>query len=125
MDIGGLTMNPSVSARNLGVVFGSHLTLNQHVTVISKKGYYQLQRISKICRYLDKALCTSLDSSLIVLHRDYVNSLLYGLPDITIKRLQNTKFSCKTNYQDKKKGSIFLCLIEKLKLASGSTKNHL
>lgn len=88
INIGGSIVDPSLTARNLGVVFDNHLTMNQQVSEIVKKGFYQLQRISRIRRYLDKDCCNILVCSLVLPHLDYANSLLYGLPDSSIKRLQ-------------------------------------
>ena len=60
---------------------------------ICRKCYYHLSRISKIRRFLDMASCNQLMCSLVFPHLDYANSLLFGLPDNLIERLQRVQNS--------------------------------
>ena len=48
-----------------------------------------LQRIKNIQKYLTKESCTTLIVSLCLSHLDYSNSILYGLPNSTIKQMQS------------------------------------
>ena len=42
----------SDKVRNLGFILDSNLTMKQHVIKICQTAYYELKRISSICRYL-------------------------------------------------------------------------
>ena len=76
------------SAKNIGVVFDEAMSLVQYVTNICKTACFHLRAILKIRQFLDK------DSTILLLHAfvisriDYCNSLLFGLPDYVINRLQ-------------------------------------
>ena len=82
---------PSSSVRNLGVVLDCHLSMEAHVGEACRKAYYQLWRIRKIRRYLDMASCNTLVCSLVFPHIDFANSLLFGLPDYLITKLQRVQ----------------------------------
>ena len=64
------------------------MSLVPHVTTICKTSCFHLRAVHKIRQFLDK------DSTILLLHAfvisrlDYCNSLLFGLPDYVINRLQ-------------------------------------
>ena len=51
-------------------------------------------RIRNICHLLTDEATSSLLLSLCVSHLDYCNSVLYGLPDVTINRMQKVQNMC-------------------------------
>ena len=74
--------------RNLGVYFDSELSMNEHVSQLKRKLYFDLKKISSIRECLTKDACKKLISSLIFSKLDYCNSLLSGTSTSNIKSLQ-------------------------------------
>ena len=85
---GNITVNPSTSARNLGVIFDQHLSYEQHIIEASRKALYQIRCIARVRRYIDERMCNMLVCSLVFPHLDYCNSLLYGVPQCILDRFQ-------------------------------------
>ena len=72
------------TARNIGVVYDTFVSMENHVTAICKAGFYHLRNISRIRKYISlHAFITS--------RLDFCNSLLYGLPKQTLMRLQHVQ----------------------------------
>ena len=86
--IGNESVSPVSSVRNLGVVFDSHMTLNNHINNICKKVNIQLSRIRHIRPYLSKSNTEALIHSLITSTLDYCNSILYNIPEYQLHKLQ-------------------------------------
>ena len=79
---------PSTTARNLGVIIDSTLSMSPHVAAVCKAASFQLHRISRICRFLTTDATKTLVHSLISSRVDYCNSVHTGLPDSEIHKLQ-------------------------------------
>ncbi len=45
------SIDMSKSAKNIGVLFGSNLSLSSHINTISKAAYFQLYKISRIKKF--------------------------------------------------------------------------
>ena len=58
------------------------------MNMVCRNAYYHLRRISRIRKFLDVAACNQLVCALVIPHLDYGNSLLYGLPDYLLDKLQ-------------------------------------
>ena len=89
LKIGNVTVVPSSPARNnLGVIFHKCFNFEDHIKSICKSSHH-IRNIAKIRKYIDE------ESVKIVVHafvtRDWIaeNSLLYGLPQHLISRLQS------------------------------------
>jgi hypothetical protein len=82
------TIYPSSSARNLGVIFEENFSLHKHVSLVCRSGYFQLKTIKSVKKYLPKQALVTLVHAFISSRLDFCNSLLYGLPDQELKRLQ-------------------------------------
>ena len=67
-------------------------------------------RLRSICHLLDTKTTANLCLSLCMSHVDYCNSALYGLPDITIKKLQHLQNMCACLVLRKIRDSISECL---------------
>ncbi len=78
----------SSNVRNLGAFFDKHMKLDKHVGKICQKSYFQLRNIGKIQKYLDKTTKEIIVHAFVTNNLDSLNSLLYGLPDYSIHRLQ-------------------------------------
>ena len=66
-----------------------HLSFKHHIGVKCKTAMYNLLRIKHIRRHLTQEAAQILVSSLVMSHLDYAISLLYGLPDCNIYKLQH------------------------------------
>ena len=86
--IGTDSVTPTASARNIGVVFDSSLSMDQHVTNICKSAWHHLRELGKIRQYLDSKSAQLLIHSYVTSRLDNFNSLLFGLPQYEIDRLQ-------------------------------------
>ena len=60
----------------------------EHVSSITKSAYLHLRNIAQIRRYLTQDATATLINSLVTSRLDNLNSLLFGLPDCVISRLQ-------------------------------------
>ena len=81
-------ITPVSSARNIGVVFDQEMTLAQHGTTICKTCFLHLRNIAKIRDSLSQKDTEILVHEFISSKLDSCNSLLYGLPQSLIDRLQ-------------------------------------
>ena len=91
LTIGDTCVLPVEKARNLGVIFDSNLNLEAHVKNICCASYFHTQHIGQICSYLSQADIETLVLSLISSHLYQLNSLLYGLPDMLLKKYKGSR----------------------------------
>ena len=82
---------PSPSARNIGVIFDEHMSLDKHVISTCKACFFALRNISKIRDCLSLADTEKLVHAYITSKLDNTDSLLYGLPTLLIDRLQDVQ----------------------------------
>ena len=80
--------------RYLDVWLNATLNFKLHVTKKCKAAMVNFIRIRGICHLLTDEAASSLVLSLCVSHLDYCNSVLYGLLDITIGRMQKIQNMC-------------------------------
>ena len=86
--VGDATVEPTSSARNIGAIFDDTMSFEEHVNDLCKTAFYHIRNISCI------RPCLSIDSTKTLVHvlvmsrLDHCNSLLYGLSDYLIQRLQ-------------------------------------
>ena len=91
IQIGDVDIKPSSSARNLGVIFDSHLTMDIHVRKVCSTAYYHLRNISSIRRSLTRESATSLVHAFVSSRVDYCNSLLSGISKSSLQKLQRVQ----------------------------------
>ena len=96
-------MNAVDSARNIGVVMDSTLSMVQHVSAVCKSAYAHLRNIAKFRRYLTQDATATLVHSLVTSRLDNMNSLLYGLPDTQLNKLQRIQNHASKVIMKKKK----------------------
>lgn len=82
------------SARNIGAVFDVTMSMEEHVAGLCRSAYYHLHSISRVRRYIDMQCAKQLVHALVISRLDTCNSLLYGLPDSLIKKLERVQNSC-------------------------------
>ena len=80
--------------RYLGVWLNATLNFKLHVTKKCKAAMVNFIRIRGIHHLLTDEAASSLVLSLCVSHLKYCNAALYGLPDITIGRMQRVQNMC-------------------------------
>ena len=83
------TICSSQKARSIGVIFDNHFFFNDHVASICKSSFYHLRNISYIRKYLSSTTTEILIHAFVSSKLDYCNSLLYGLPNYQVKKLQH------------------------------------
>jgi len=91
--IAGSEMKTSANARDLGVTLDQCLTMSTHVSSLCKSASFVLKRIGNIRQYLDQPSTEKLVHAFMSSKLDYCNSLLYGLPDKGISKIQRVQNS--------------------------------
>ena len=84
---------PSVSARNLGFIFDSHLDFSEQISALSKSCYNQIRDLRRIRPCLDHKTACTIATALVHSKLDYCNSLYYNLPKYQLDRLQRIQNS--------------------------------
>jgi hypothetical protein len=87
--ISGSWITPSKQVRDLGVTIDSELTMIPHVNKLLGICYFHIRQLRAIRRSLTVDAAHALVRSLIHSRLDYCNSVLVGLPDYMINRLQS------------------------------------
>ncbi|XP_077996519.1 uncharacterized protein LOC144449819 [Glandiceps talaboti] len=88
MKINGNEIMPTTEARNLGTSFDSCMDMKRQVTQVCKSSYYHIRNIGKIRKYLTDDAVKLLVHTFVTSRIDYCNSLLYGIPLSSIRKLQ-------------------------------------
>ena len=87
----GVKTNPAKSACNRGVIFDKNVTFRSHISLVCNSCFYYMRDLRRFPRHLDlksaKLLATAFVSSCL----DYCNSLLYGIGDIDLTKLQGVQ----------------------------------
>ena len=86
--VGSEVHRSSTKVRNLGVMFDSNMSMDAHVNHICKVSYFQLRKI----RHLQSVLCRDalikLVHAFVTARLDYCNSVLAGLSEASLHKLQ-------------------------------------
>ena len=64
------------------------MKLDYYISSVCKSAYFHLRNIGGIRRILSNDACAQLIHSLVTVRLEYCNSILYGLPDNSLYRLQ-------------------------------------
>ncbi|XP_072016946.1 uncharacterized protein [Amphiura filiformis] len=89
--IGNATIASSPEVRDLGVLFDENLKMVSHVNDICRRASYAIHRIGKLRRYLDSDNTEKLVHAFVTSRLDNCNSILVGLPDKDISKLQRVQ----------------------------------
>ncbi len=89
--IGQAELKGSNSARNLGVLFDSGMTLAEHISNVARSASFELCKLGSIRKYLTKDSTEILVHAFISSRLDYCNSLYINLPQYLIKKLQGVQ----------------------------------
>ncbi len=88
IQLGTSTINPSKTARNLGVMIDDQLTFSDHIAKTIRLCRFALFKIKKIRPFLSEHASQLLVQALVLSRLDYCNALLADLPASSIKLLQ-------------------------------------
>ena len=84
----GVKTCPAKSARILGVIFDKNFNFRSHISAICSSGIYHIQDLQCIRRHLDLDSAKLLVNALVSGCLDYCNSLLSGIAETDLTKLQ-------------------------------------
>ena len=79
------------SAKDLGLILDSQLTLSAHVSALCLSGYYQLRQLRPLVQSMTVEAARTAAAACISCRLDYCNSLPYGLPGTLLRKLQSVQ----------------------------------
>lgn len=79
---------PVNSARNLGFIFDSTLSLSDQITSLTKACFYHIRDLRRVRKSLDQNTARLIATAIIHSKLDYCNSLYLNLPSSKLNRLQ-------------------------------------
>jgi hypothetical protein len=88
LQIAGSAISPSDSVKILGVTFDEDLGFSKHISGICSAVNFHLRAFSHIRRFMDVPTANLLACSVVGSRLDYCNSLLTGITDYNLHRLQ-------------------------------------
>ena len=101
--IGDDVIHPVQSIRNLGFWYDSDMKNTSHINKLVSTSFINLQNISQIRWILNKDTCKILVQALVMSHLEYCNSLLLGMTQHRLQKLQTIQnLACKVIYNKKK-----------------------
>ena len=83
-----VTLTPSDSAGNLGVIFDSSLTMSDYISSVSKFCFLSIRDLLRIRITLDFTAAKTIATSHIYTKVDYSNSLFLNFPRSQLDRVQ-------------------------------------
>jgi len=83
-----VTITPAQSARYLGVIFDSTLSMSDHISPVSKSCFLSMRDLRRIRNTLDFSTARTIATSLIHSKLHYCNSPFLNLPQSQLGRLQ-------------------------------------
>jgi hypothetical protein len=111
LNVSGTTVTTSDSIKYLGVYLDKNLNFKKQITTKCRTASYNLFRIKKVRKYLTEHACNTLVLGLVVVHLDYANGLLAGLPNVNVSRLQRIQnMAAKVVLRKRKRDSATKCL---------------
>ena len=87
----GVKTNPAKTARNLGVIFDTNFTFRSHIPAVCSSCFYHMRDVWRIRCYLDLDSAKLLATALVSSRLNYCNSLVYGITDTDITKLQRVQ----------------------------------
>ena len=85
------TIISSHEVRNLDVIFDDNLSMGSHIDTLCRSMFAIIRSISSNRDFLTDRVTAQLMISLVMSKMDYCNSLLAGLPDYQIHKLQRVQ----------------------------------
>ena len=88
MNVNNNIIKPSNEVKNLGVMFDCHLSMTAQVNSLCKNLIFQLHKISSVRSLITEGVATTLMTSLVLSRLDYCNSVLFGISQEYLDKLQ-------------------------------------
>lgn len=88
IQVGDSKITPSDIAKNIGVIFDKVMSMSDHISKVTKAASVAIWWIGKISHLLDQTSRERLVHAFVSSQLDYCNSLLYGLSNTEIMKLQ-------------------------------------
>ena len=82
------TVQPSQTARNIGVTFDSTMSMLPHINTVCKSAFYHLRNLSRIRKFISTETAKTLVHAFISTKLDHCIPLLYNLPKYAVNKLQ-------------------------------------
>ena len=86
--VGVANIVPSTSMRNLGVIFDSSMSIDDHISKAAKSARISLRNIGRVRKHLNKDAYELLVHAFVLSRLDMGNSLLYGVTNLQLSQLQ-------------------------------------
>jgi len=83
------TIKVAESARDLDVILDAELTISARVTALCRSGFFQVRQLRPFIRSLTTEAAKTLVQAFISCCLDYCNSLLYGVTENVMRRVQS------------------------------------
>ena len=97
--------------RYLGAYLDLQLNFGEHIKMKFKAVMINVLKIRATRKFLTKYTCAKNTISLVISHLDYANSLLIGLPEVSLDQLQRVQnIAAKIVLNKSKYGSSTMCL---------------
>ena len=91
IELFGVTTYPAKSARNIGVILDKNFYFRSHISAICSACVYHIWDLWRICFYLDLNGAKLLASALMSSRLNYCNSLLSGIANTDLAKLQRVQ----------------------------------
>ena len=91
--VNGERIKPVTKCKNLGVIFDAKLSMEDQISAVCSACYFQLRQIRCIKDFLTRDALAAAIHSLVISRLDNCNSLLIGLPQSQLNRLQKVQNS--------------------------------
>ena len=86
--VGDAEKNLAQNVRNLSSWFHKHMSMKVHVSKVCSKAFRGFYNIRQTRKFLSIESTKTLVHAFVISHLDYCNTLLFGIPQYQIKRLQ-------------------------------------
>ena len=93
ISLGNTTVSVSSTARNLGFIFDSDMSLNNQISAVAKSCHFHIRDIRRIRHLLSLPIAVTLANALVSSKLDYCNSLYFGISKHNLSHLQRIQNS--------------------------------
>ena len=93
VDIAGVSIKPNSHVKIMGVTLDSSLNFDLHVSNVVSTAAFHLRALKHVRKFVDKCTANTIACSIIGSRLDYCNSVLAGISNHNMKRLQRLQNS--------------------------------
>ena len=98
--VGDDTIHETPVVRNLGMFFNKELKHTAHINRLTSSSFHCLQNVARIQHQLDTQTVKTIIQALVISKLNYCNSILLGIPNYNIAKLQQTQnMACRMVYK--------------------------